>query len=290
MKNSNFILILIIIGFSIEAPAKSVAQSAPNPLLIVPDKETYSDFLMSPWKNGAPTLVAFKDPLCGYCIKALKQRARLENYNVFLFWSPIISEGSKIKVDTFFNCEKPVTDEILDAVMLRKNVSCSSPENIKLRQLNDQMMDRYQPKFVPQYWFGGQRQTFAQLQLAKSSIDIIKQIEALSSIKIPWQRYSDMALNEERSQDKPNIALVLPSKVKLSAEIIDSLKKDNSLNWFLLSADSQSNKRDIEFRMLNNIEDVKHPLYILEGKLLSVDEQKRVIPSNVKHLLASYSS
>lgn len=292
MKNNSNLLVRVfaVVVFTILMQAKSYAQSVPNPLLIVPDKETYSDFLMSPWKDGAPTLVAFKDPLCGYCIKALKQRARLENYNVFLFWSPILSEGSKIKVNTFFTCEKPVTDEILDAVMLRKNVSCNGPENTKLRRLNDQMMARYQPNFVPQYWFGGQRQTFAQLKLSKSSLDLIKQIEALSSVKIPWQRYTDLALNSKMPKDKPNIALVLPAKMQLSAETIDSLKKDNRLNWFLLSADTQSNKRDIEFRMLNNIHDVVRPLYILEGKQLSADEQKRVITGKLKGLLASYSS
>jgi len=276
--------------FTLLLQAKSFAQSVPNPLLIVPDKETYSDFLMSPWKDGAPTLVAFKDPLCGYCIKALKQRARLENYNVFLFWSPILSERSKTKVNTFFNCEKPVTDEILDAVMLRENVSCNGPVNIKLRRLNDQMMARYQPNFVPQYWFGGQRQTFAQLKLSQSSLDIIKQIESLSSVKIPWQRYTELALNEKMPQGKPNIALVLPAKIQVSEELLDSLKNDRSLNWYLLSGNTSSNKRDIEFRMLNNVQDVDQPQYILEGKLLSVDEQKRVITGKLKSLLANYSS
>lgn len=287
---SPFSRIVAVIAFAILLQAKSFAQSVPNPLLIVPDKETYGDFLMSPWKDGAPTLVAFKDPLCGYCIKALKQRARLENYNVFLFWSPILSDRSKTKVNTFFNCEKPVTDEILDAVMSRKNVSCNGPQNIKLKRLNDQMMARYQPNFVPQYWFGGQRQTFAQLKLSQSSLDIIKQIESLSSVKIPWQRYTELALNEKMPQDKPNIALVLPAKMQLSEEVLDSLKNDRSLNWYVLSGNTSSNQRDIEFRMLNDVQNVDQPQYILEGKLLSVEEQRRVITSKLKGLLASHSS
>ncbi len=282
--------ILLIAVFAALFQTNAQAQSIPNPLLIVPDKETYSDFLMEPWKDDAPVLVAFKDPLCGYCIKALKQRAKLENYNVFLFWSPILSENSKLKVNTFFYCEKPVTEEILDAVMLRREVACEGSEKSELRQLNDQMMARYQPNFVPQYWFGGRRQTFAQLKLSKSSLDIVKQIESLSSVKIPWKRYAELAVNEGTKGGKANIALVLPSQVTLSNDTITKLKNDQTLNWFVLSQDTKSNKRDMEFRMLNNIQDVKHPVYILEGKLLTADEQKRVIPSDLKGVLSQYSS
>jgi hypothetical protein len=278
INNKNLLMLTFsVLVFFAPIQVKSLAQTASNPVLIVPDKETYGDFLISPWKEGAPVLVAFKDPLCGYCIKALKQRARLQNYNVFLFWSPILSERSKIKVNGFFSCKNPVTDEILNAVMDRKTVNCNGPENIKLRQLNDDMMARYQPNFVPQYWFSGQRQSYAQLKLSESSIDIIKQIESLSHIKIPWQRYSELAVNEKQLQGIPNIALVLPTNIHLSDNELSALKSDQTLNWFLLSDSTSSNKRDIEFRMLNNIQSSSQALYILEGKLLSPEEQKRVV-------------
>ncbi len=267
----------------------ATSQTVPNPLLIVPDKDTYSDFLMTPWKEGAPTLVAFKDPLCGYCIKALKQRERLENYNVFLFWAPILTEQSKIKVDTFFHCQRPISDDILDAVIQRKKISCKGKEKVHLRELNDKMLVRYQPNFVPQYWFGGQRHTFAGLKLTKSNIDIIKQIKLLSSVKIPWQRYSDLALDHKIAPSKTNIALVLPTKMVLSDKVINTLKNDKRLNWYLLSDDTESNIRDIEFRMLNNINLVDQPLYILEGKPLSAAEKKSVIPRKLKSLLAASS-
>jgi hypothetical protein len=290
MRNNIMLKFSLIIFITIFFQTNAISQTVPSPLLIVPDKDTYSDFLMAPWKEDAPTLIAFKDPLCGYCIKALKQRERLKNYNVFLFWAPILTERSKVKVDAFFTCEKPVSDDILDAVVLRKNVACKGKAKTNLRVLNDKMLVRYKPNFVPQYWFGGQRQTFSGLKLSKSTLDIIKQIKLLSSVKIPWQRYSDLALSHEGASNKTNIALILPTQMTLSEEDMATLKNDKRLNWYLLSENTKSNQRDIEFRMLNDINNVKQPLYILEGKPLSAAEKKIVIPRQLTSLLAASSS
>ena len=92
---------------------------------IIPDQQKYADFLLEPYKPGKPSVVVFKDPYCGYCIRALGNLERLDEYNVYMFWAGILGKRSKDKVNAIMQCNEPVSQPIFDNVMARsREVSC----------------------------------------------------------------------------------------------------------------------------------------------------------------------
>lgn len=278
---STLLLILLLISNNVFSQA--INESAAMP---VPDKDRYAAFLMEPWKDGAPTIIAFKDPLCGYCIKALKARSRLENYNVFLFWSPILGNNSKLKVQQIFLCEAPVSDDIMDAVMLRKNIPCHGETKEGLKQLNDNFVTAYSPRFVPQYWYGGQQTDLARLDLRNPQQNNILQVLASSTVKIPWTRYQPVAVSKEKANKKANIAIVFPGAGTLQPATLELMKRDKQLNWFVFDESTAQQKLILEFKMLNNITDSERPVFILEGKPLSEAELAKVLSKNLYKKLA----
>ena len=121
-----------------------------------PDPEKHKAFLLNEYDENKPVLVAFKDPRCPYCTKAFKQKETLDNYNVFVFWSPILGNTSARQVESFFHCDQPMGDEVIEAVINRQQVSCGDEFNDELWALNDGMVKEYEPKSVPQYWYKDQ--------------------------------------------------------------------------------------------------------------------------------------
>ena len=111
---------------------------------IIPDPEKYQDFLLEPYKPGAPTVVAFKDPYCGYCIRALQNLEKLSEYNVYLFWAGILGERSVARVDDIFDCAAPVSQTVFDSVVKREQTTACEKglkyQTRYLRALNAEIM------------------------------------------------------------------------------------------------------------------------------------------------------
>ena len=130
----------------------------------IPDKDIHQKFLVSKWQDDAPVLIVFKDPFCPYCVKAFKSLDQLEQYNVFIFWSPILGDRSVARVERFFVCQDPVGNLVIDAVIGRVPPACDGEINLSLKEKNDALVDYYKPEIVPSYYLGGKRVGLAQLK------------------------------------------------------------------------------------------------------------------------------
>ncbi len=138
-----------------------VSVTATANTLIIPTPEKYQDFLIHEWQPTAPNVIVFKDPNCGYCIRALKNLEQYKNYNVFMFWSPILGESSTQKVNDILKCDNPISYQVFNAVINRSALECQTAIDLKkqqrLRLLNNEIVANYNPQSVPSYYFGGQK-------------------------------------------------------------------------------------------------------------------------------------
>jgi hypothetical protein len=249
-----------------------------------PDNITHSAFLLNEWQANKPSLMVFTDPHCPYCIKALEKRKRLGNYNIYLFWAPILSNDSYRAVTQFFFCESPTSANVIKSVIDRKPPVCSGTKNHNLRALNDLMVQEYAPNFVPQYWYGGRRVSLSQLNLVQSIEQQIQLIAKNSKLKIKWERYQSKAL-ATGNIGLTNIGLVMPQNAEVSDEVLDLLRHDSSLNWYVFQNLTPSSKQNIEFRILTNLINPPKPTFVLEGKVLSNEEVNSVLNNTLISLL-----
>ncbi|MFT4937477.1 MAG: thiol-disulfide isomerase/thioredoxin [Paraglaciecola sp.] len=249
-----------------------------------PDNKTHSAFLLSDWQPNKPSLMVFTDPHCPYCIKALKKRERLSNYNIYLFWAPILGNASYHAVKQFFSCDSPTSPNIIKSVIDRKPPLCTGTENHDLRSLNDLMVQQYAPNSVPQYWYGGRRVSLSQLNLVPSIEQQIQLIAKNSKLKIKWERYQSKAVATGNIA-LTNIGLVMPRNTNISGELLDLMRQDTSLNWYIFQNSTPYSKENIEFRILTNLTHNTKPTFVLEGKVLSNEEVNAVVNKNLISLL-----
>lgn len=261
-----------------------VGISAAHAKVPLPNYDSHKAFLIQRWDPAKPSIIAFKDPRCPYCIKALEMRERLDNYNVFLFWAPILGQGSVDQVERFFHCKSPSEQQVLDAVAARRYPMCASGKNDALRIINDNMVASYNPNSVPQYWYGGRRVGLSQLNLALPKVERLQLLAENSRLKIQWDRYTSHAVNPP-VKDALAIGVVLPKNVSLSgsAEII--MSQDSEINWYVFDGQSMSSPRGMEFRLLTNLSDVTETKLVVGGKILSEKERKTLIDKQLQAYL-----
>lgn len=233
--------------------------------------QKYRDFLVNPWDPGKPSLIALKDPRCPYCIKALEKRERLDNYNVFLFWAPILGPNSVNQVDRFFHCNTPVEAEVLDAVIARKYPLCAGSHDDDLQALNDQVIAAFNPNSVPQYWYGGQRVALSQLNLALPKYQRLQLLAQTSPLKIQWERYSPHSISQPVSE-AVKIGVVLPHNKALPEEARELMLREDNINWYVFDNKSTTSLKDAEFRLLTDLHDVETTTIIVGGKILTASE------------------
>lgn len=256
-----------------------------NAEVIIPDKDTHQAFLLGEWDAKKPILVTLKDPRCGFCIRALQKRERLENYNVFMFWAPILGEASRLDVERYFHCKSPVSPQVLDAVIQRKTLHCNGNKKSKLAKLNSQMVRSYKPNSVPQYWYAGVRVNPSQLNLSLSNDQKIKAIIDGSLLKVSWDRYQSNAVNS--NQQALNIGLVVPTNLKISQELMAELSQDKRLNWYVFENSSKETKGNLEFRILTGLLHPSKMTFVLEGKVLSEKEINLVLSKRLIAILSA---
>jgi hypothetical protein len=255
-----------------------------------PSPEKHSEFLLQAWDANKPTLVAFKDPRCPYCVKAFKNKEVLDNYNVYVFWSPILGSTSQRQVDTFFKCEHPLGDNVIKAVVNRTQVSCDNEANAELRAINDEMVKIYDPRSVPQYWYGNKLTWISRLKLSSTNQQRVLALAERSALRVPWERYEEFRIKidtgvsspvknqqttiktAQQTLNKANLAIVANRTLTLMefSTKIEPLSKQ--FNVYLFSAEKSTDPKFQEFLALNDLYEPKQDVYYLEGKKLSKAE------------------
>ena len=243
---------------------------------IIPTQEKYSDFLIAPWKPNAPTIIAFKDPNCGYCIKALKNLAQYQDYNVFMFWSPILGKSSDNKVHDIFACDDPIGKGVISSVINRKSITCESTNSLKnkraqLEVLNHDVVSRYNPQSVPAFYFGGQKVRLN--SLAKFKQDITN---SPPSVQLQWKRYESIKVLKSEHSGIANAIVFIPNDFKNKGNLSSLLKGDPRYNWYLAESFCKSancvltdkEKLTEELKLLLNITEVDKPILVVNGLVI----------------------
>jgi glutaredoxin len=244
--------------------------------LLIPDKETYHDFLIDPWKEDAPTIIAFKDPNCGYCIKALKNLAQYKNYNVFMFWSPILGTSSTTKVNDIFACDNPIGKDVINSVINRKAISCESTsllknKRAKLAALNYGVVSLYKPQSVPAFYFGGQKVRLNSLAKFKNDIT-----NTTALVKLQWKRYEPIKVSKNGHSGLANAIVFIPNNFQKKDDLSNLLKDDLRYTWHLAESSCQSkncvltDKETLteELKLLLNITEIAKPILVVNGMVI----------------------
>lgn len=176
IKMRHYVLLVFLAVFS----HASLAQR------FIPTEEQYFPFLLNGWDPKRQTVVIFKDPYCPHCIKAIPKLPELRNYNVYLFWAPILGERSKKRVDDIFRCTAPASAKVLYAVRNRASPECNNAYANDLRDLNDKMVNNYSVNSVPSFFLQGQRLSFGQLKRMQDKRP------AINGVVVNWRRYQKM--------------------------------------------------------------------------------------------------
>lgn len=244
--------------------------------LIIPSKEVYGDFLIEPWKPNAANVIVFKDPNCGYCIRALKRLDRYKDYNVFMFWSPILGKSSESQVENIFQCEKPVGEEVILAVVNRDKINCkkSTFHNDKLTKLNKKIVENYNPQSVPSYYFGGEKVWLSTLNRFKE-----KNVTDYNAITLDWERYQTLKLDQSGHQGLANAIVFLPKSSNREA-FERKLKRDGRYNWYIAEACRGCsrlpfNQMSQELMLLFNIEDQDHLTLVINGVVIQPERYSK---------------
>jgi hypothetical protein len=234
--------------------------------LIIPSKDKYGDFLIDPWKPNAANVIVFKDPNCGYCIRALKRLDKYKDYNVYMFWAPILGSSSKKQVEDIFECEKPSGEEVILSVINRSNITCkkATPGVNRLKALNREVVENYNPQSVPSYYFGGQKVWLSTLNRFKKMNDA-----ETKPIKLDWIRYQELKLDQKGHQGLAN-AIVFVSNIKNKKSLRDRLKNDYRYNWYIaehctVCSELPANEKSKELALLFNIENQGDLSLVING-------------------------
>jgi len=273
---------LLVIVTAIIFPVSTLAADANSPRPI-PDDMTYGQFLLNDWNPGAPVIITFKDPFCPYCIRALKDIERLDDLNVFMFWSPILGQASISRVEEILHCQAPVGEQVIKAVIERQSPQCTKNKQTEvLAQLNHRMVEAYDPQAVPSYYFGGRRSSLAEISNLTSRV---KQLSA-STVTLDWARYDTLLLQQQSSQ-LARVVVVVPEDYPRSKDLIDTLLSHSRYQWYISSIDNynlicsqlnngcnQEKRQDFfqksqEIQLLFGLEENRQPRLILGGRLLS---------------------
>jgi hypothetical protein len=261
--------------------------------LPLPSPNDHQFFLLNDWKPNAPTVIAFKDPFCPYCIKALERRNDLSRYNVFLFWYPIFGEKSHNRIGEFFKCAHPVGDQVIKAAISRQSPNCANPPNETLQRLNREMYEAYSPTGVPAFYLGGKQVDLTELNQAYFSPASKK-----LGVTLDWQRYQMNRLNSDtkaphKNQNKVAIYIEDLESNPQAAQLITKLKEDTKYEWYLFPGNIQKlssrkcrtffndcnrlqfdqlKKNVAEFKLLFDLKEVgnqQNPLVVYNGIVLS---------------------
>lgn len=270
-------------------------QTRANQTFIVPDHEQYADFLLEPYKPGKPSIVAFKDPHCGYCIKALGRLERLSEYNVYMFWAGILGKRSVAKVEQIMSCDQPVSQSVFDSVVRRASIIACQPGDdervTKLNALNDTVVESYQPNSVPSYFFGGRKVYVSQLEKFKRSMQM-----NVTPIQLDWQRYADLRVGNGAHQGLANAIVFLPPNSPKKPYILKALTKESKYSWHLVEAgckpgekcdSKQKLSEELKLLMDLSAEDIANTAMVINGTVINPERYRQYFSAGLAMMLVS---
>ncbi len=267
-----------------------IVKAFANPLP-VPSPDVHSAFLLEPWKPNAPSVIVFKDPFCPYCVKALEKKDELKDFNVFMFWYPIFGDRSDQRVSQIFQCASPTGHLVIASVIAKTSPDCHGDINLHLMELNRKMYEAYSPSGVPSYYLGGAQTSVLALKELKRSMPSVQ-----PSVNLELSRYDKNRLNIQ-SQNAGNILLLLPANYEKTPEIISVAKNHTEYNWYVFADGSGGSYVRICMEMIGNcdskmlltysslskeimllfgVDALVSPMLIMNGKLLSYSEIKKL--------------
>jgi len=262
-----------------------ISSSVLAKTLIIPSKDKYSEFLIEPWKPNAANVLVFKDPNCGYCIKALKRLDKYKDYNVYMFWAPILGSSSQKKVEAILECEKANGEEVIISVINRKSIDCIRAESgvDKLKALNKEVVENYNPQSVPSYYFGGQKVWLSSLNRFKKVNDA-----ETKSVKLDWKRYQALKLDQKGHQGLAN-AIVFVPEFNNTKQLQQTLKNDYRYNWYVVEScrlcdENSTDKVSKELALLFNIEQQNKLALVINGVVI---QPERYSEFKLESLLAA---
>jgi glutaredoxin len=188
------VILLFIITLQVTQPAMSAS--------FIPTESEYFPFLINGWDAKRKSVLVFKDPFCPYCIRAIPKIEKITNYNVFIFWAPILGERSVKRVDDIFQCNSPVSKKVFASMLVRKSPDCEAPINEKLKKLNQFVVDNYDINAVPSVFMQGKQISLAQLT------EESKKRPAINGVQVNWKRFKLMKQNS--NEEAKTLALLIP--------------------------------------------------------------------------------
>ena len=261
----------------------------------MPNNDQYQEFLLEPYKPGKPSIVAFKDPHCGYCIKALGRLDRLSEYNVYMFWAGILGERSERTVAKIMQCAEPVSQSVFNSVMARSSdINCDIGDKqslAQLNELNDGMVANYQPNAVPSYYFGGRKVYISQLDKFKRGLQM-----NITPIQLQWERYKDLRVDDVNHTGLANAIIFLSGDSPKKPYILQALNKERKYNWFVVDTGcksggkcSKKQKLAEELKLLMDLSDadVNGTSLVINGTVINKGRYNQYFSRGLATILAS---
>ena len=267
-----------------------VKASANDPLP-VPNPKTHGAFLLGEWDLNQPTLIMMLDPFCPYCIRSLQRRDQFKNYNVFLFWAPILGNASEVRVAEILDCEFIAEEEVISAVVGRRAPECNGKTGRNHAELNQAMAKAYNPRSVPAYYFGGRRVGLSQLNRYVNGIASL-----IGNVSLDWKRYTVFKVSQPSSH-AGQVGVILPNNFQHWDNLLKQIANATQLDWHVImdfqggveqkfceatnfcsttSLREFRNKRE-ELMALFGLSEITTPQFILNGKLLNNYEAEKVL-------------
>jgi len=191
-----------------------LARSVLAEALPIPDPATYARFLVGgTWKPDRPSVLVFKDPRCPYCVAAIPRLGALAEYNVFLFWAPILGPESVARVDEIFRCSAPAAPDVLEAVAAKRAPACEGAHDDATAALNAAMVSAYDIQSVPAYALQGTFVSEAYLVASR------RRYPPVQGVVVDWARYRPQEVRGRT--EARTLALIVPSRFVSEVERLD---------------------------------------------------------------------
>lgn len=240
--------------------------------------DQYKPFLLGQWDEELDTVYVAMDPFCSYCIKSIDNLDYLKNYNVYIFWAPILGLNSVNRANAFLQCDNPVSDDVLQAMKQRKKPVCDN-ENEQLKKLNTTAVKSLNVTSVPAYYLDGRRVSASRLYRRAGLQDGNGAGRQLSStgfgarlprgVVVDWSRYHDFKINPKQSREEV-VAIVLDPQDSDSDQVIKRIASDDRYEIYVFWLDNIAPKD-----MFNRI--VCTNLYSRSDHTVRADTCKRYI-------------
>ena len=205
---------------------------------VIPDNTLHKAFLYNEWHPRRPNVVLFLDPLCPYCKKVIPKLNNIADYNLFVFWSPILGPRSQQAVQPYFECARPTSPQILAAMLIKSagtKLACEGKGTKKSRDINDALVASYNINAVPAFYLQGKLTSYSLLVSANS-----RPARIVNDVVIDWDRYRDSELLQQYTYHASAIFLPLNDDSRQLHSLISKYKPRyvfTNGNWDALCKD-----------------------------------------------------